>query len=161
MRLAALLVACAILLVGAFFTLSSSGSPTGAAVATSGGEKLIVTKIIDGDTIVVEGGEHVRLLGIDTDEKGQPCFAAAKQRLYDLVLNREVTLEREGDDRDMYDRLLRWIWLDDVNINQQMVAEGLAVARFDQKSKYQEKVAAVEHAAIVNKLGCKWANITR
>ena len=161
MKLAAALVACLILAIGAWFTLSSPPSPTGAAVATSGGEKLIVTKIIDGDTVVVEGGEHVRLLGIDTDEKGQPCYAAAKQRLYDLVLNKEVTLERDGDDKDMYDRLLRWIWLNGTNINEKMVAEGLAVARFYQKSKYTERIAAVEHAAIANKLGCKWANITR
>jgi uncharacterized protein YqfA (UPF0365 family) len=33
-------------------------------------ENTVVTKVIDGDTVVVEGGWHVRLLGIDADEKG-------------------------------------------------------------------------------------------
>ncbi len=160
MRKVALLVAFAILLAGAFFMLNSPGSPTGAVVG-GGNEDAIVTRIVDGDTVVVEGGRKVRLLGMDTDERGEPCYAVAKDRLASLILNREVRLEREGDDKDMYDRLLRWIWLDDVNINQRMVAEGLAVARFEQESRYQEEMASVEHSAIVNRLGCKWANITR
>jgi endonuclease YncB( thermonuclease family) len=32
----------------------------------------VVTKVIDGDTVVVEGGYHVRLLGMDSDEKNYP-----------------------------------------------------------------------------------------
>lgn len=157
MRLAAVSVACVVLVVGAWFTLTFPSSPTGAAVH----EVKIVTRIVDGDTIVIEGGQKVRLLGVDTDERGESCYTVAKNRLAALVLDKEVQLEREGDDKDMYDRLLRWIWLDGKNINEQMVAEGMAVARFEQKSKYQERIAAVEHSAIVNKLGCKWGNITR
>src|SRR3989344_971992 len=38
----------------------------------------IVTKVIDGDTVVVQGGEHVRLSGIDADEKNYPCYGDAK-----------------------------------------------------------------------------------
>ena len=158
MKRAAALVACLILAIGAWFTLNSPPSPTGAAIVQ---DKVIVTKIVDGDTVVVEGGQKVRLLGIDTDERGEPCYAVAKNRLAALILNKEVQLEREGDDKDMYDRLLRWIWLDGKNMNEKMVAEGMAVARFEQHSKYQERIAAVEHAAIANKLGCKWGNITR
>ena len=59
--------------------------------------QVLVTKVIDGDTIVVEGGYHIRLLGIDTDEKGYPCYEAAKSRLEELVLNKKVKLEK-GDD---------------------------------------------------------------
>ncbi|MBU4406858.1 MAG: hypothetical protein KKB24_04645, partial [Candidatus Altiarchaeota archaeon] len=40
----------------------------------------LVTKVIDGDTVVVEG-EHVRLIGIDADERGYPCHDEAKDRL--------------------------------------------------------------------------------
>jgi len=36
---------------------------------------------VDGDTVVVSGGDHVRLLGIDADEKGYPCYGAARVRL--------------------------------------------------------------------------------
>ncbi|MDO8486477.1 MAG: hypothetical protein Q7S77_02170, partial [Candidatus Staskawiczbacteria bacterium] len=45
----------------------------------------IVTKVIDGDTIVVEGGYHIRLLSIDADETGFPCYQDAKTRLEELV----------------------------------------------------------------------------
>jgi len=38
----------------------------------------VVTKIIDGDTIVIQGGQHLRLLGIDADESGYPCYEPAK-----------------------------------------------------------------------------------
>ena len=42
-------------------------------------EEKIVTKIIDGDTIIVEGGETIRLLGIDCDERGRECYTVQKK----------------------------------------------------------------------------------
>jgi len=157
MRTVAVLAASLIVLAGVLIgIMQSPKSPTGAAVY----EDAIVTKIIDGDTIVVEGGQKVRLLGIDTDEKGSPCFYPAKERISDLILNRQVKLQGEGDNKDMYDRLLRWVWLDGKNINEQMVAEGLAVARFEQRSAFQDEVAVLEHTALVNNIGCKWENFT-
>ena len=41
----------------------------------------VITKIIDGNTVVIESGDHVRLLGIDADESGYPCYYEAKNRL--------------------------------------------------------------------------------
>lgn len=157
MRTLAVLAASLIIIAGILVgIMQSSKSPTGAAVH----EDVIVTKIVDGDTVVIEGGQKVRLLGMDTDERGEPCYYPAKERISDLILNKEVRLESEGDDKDMYDRLLRWIWLDGKNINEQMVAEGMAVARFEKQSRYWDEVAALEHTAIVNQIGCKWENFT-
>ena len=79
----------------------------------SAGSVSIVTKVIDGDTVVVEGGYHVRLLGIDTDERGYPCYNEAKKRLEELVLNKEVYLESDKDDKDQYERYLRYLILDE------------------------------------------------
>ena len=53
-----------------------------------------VTKVIDGDTVIAEG-ESIRLLGIDADEKGYPCYSAAKMRIEELVLGKEVYLESD------------------------------------------------------------------
>ena len=104
----------------------------------------MVTKVIDGDTIVVEG-EHVRLLGIDADERGYPCHGEAKNRLEEYVLNKEVFLEADKSDKDQYDRYLRYIFLDGKNINLQLVKEGLAVARFfPDNVKYKEDIIAAE-----------------
>jgi len=90
----------------------------------------VVTKVVDGDTVVAAGGDHVRLLGIDADEKGYPCYDAARLRLEELVLGKNVMLESDSEDADQYGRKLRYIFLDGANINEKMAAEGLAVARF-------------------------------
>jgi micrococcal nuclease len=116
----------------------------------------IVTKIIDGDTVIVEG-ENVRLLGMDTDERGYPCYSSAKERLEELVLNKEVRLEKDQTDKDQYQRHLRYIFLDDENINLKLVEEGLAVARFyPEDTKYKNEIINAETQARENKRGCKW-----
>ena len=115
-----------------------------------------VSKIIDGDTIIIEG-ESVRLLGIDTDERGQPCYSAAKNRIEELVLDKEVELVADTEDKDMYKRYLRYIFLDGENINLKLVQEGLAVARFSPENiKYKQEIIDAEKQARENKIGCKW-----
>jgi len=122
--------------------------------------QVIVTKIIDGDTVVVEGGYHIRLLGIDADERGYPCYEEAKSRLEGLVLNKEIRLEKDQTDVDQYDRCLRYIFLDDQNVNLQLVEEGLAICRFyEPDTKYQEECKELEKEAIENKVGCKWKGV--
>lgn len=118
----------------------------------------MVTRIIDGDTVVIEG-ESVRLLGIDADERGDPCYKEAKERLEAIVLNREVLLESDSEDRDMYGRYLRFLILDGDNINLRMVGEGLAVARFSPgNEKYKRIIVLAEGQARENRIGCKWEN---
>ena len=121
-------------------------------------EEKIVTKIIDGDTLIVEGGERVRLLGIDSDERGYPCYNEAKTKLEELVLSKKVTIESstKAGDKDQYDRLLRYIFLDGENINIKLVSEGLAIARIEQEDNYKKEIVAAEQFAIQNKVGCKW-----
>lgn len=117
----------------------------------------MVTKVLDGDTVIVEGGSHVRLLGIDADEKGYPCYKQAKSYLEDLVLNKEVRLEKDQTDVDQYDRCLRYLFLDGNNVNLQLVEQGLAICRFYEPDvKYREQCASIEQQAIQDNLGCKW-----
>lgn len=120
-------------------------------------EETIVTKIVDGDTVIVRGGKSVRLLGIDTDERGKKCYTAAKERLEELVLGKGVVLERDAEDRDRYGRLLRYLFLNETNINALLVSEGLAVARFQGNWKYKTEITALEKEAIEGKIGCKWS----
>lgn len=119
----------------------------------------IVTKVIDGDTLIIEGGEHVRLLGIDADEKNYPCYTEAKLALENLVLNRRVILEPDKEDMDQYGRLLRWVWVDDTLVNFELVNDGLAVARFVNDVKYQDEIKAAESEAIDHRIGCKWSSL--
>lgn len=120
-------------------------------------EETVVTKIVDGDTLIVRGGESVRLLGIDTDERGKKCYTPAKQRLEDLVLGKDVFLEHDAEDRDRYGRLLRYVFVNETNINALMVSEGLAVARFEGNQKYRDQITALEREAMESKTGCKWS----
>lgn len=112
-----------------------------------------VTNIIDGDTIVIEGGERVRLLGIDAAEKGEPFYKEAKSRLEELIEQKNITLEKEGENKDRYGRLLRYVFLDNKNINLLLVEEGLARCYFYGKSKYQNLCAEKEEQAIKEKIG--------
>ena len=116
---------------------------------------VVVTRVVDGDTIVVEGGERVRLLDIDTPEKGEPCSANATARLKELIDGKEIGMESRGEDRDTYGRLLRYIYLNDTMINLVMVREGWANLYIYDKGPYYSYFVEAEQAAKAEKL-CVW-----
>jgi micrococcal nuclease len=156
-----ILVAIVLAFIAGYFSGSLVPPYTGQIISQPGnfsGLKM-VTRVIDGDTVVIEG-ESVRLLGIDSDERGDPCYKEAKERLEELVLNREVRLESDTEDRDIYGRYLRFIFLDGRNIDLQLVGEGLAAARFSPgNEKYKNVIIAAEKQARENKIGCKWQGL--
>jgi len=118
----------------------------------------LATKIIDGDTFLIEGGYSVRILGIDADERGHPCYEAAKNRLEELILNKEVRLEKGAEDKDNWCRYLRYVFLDNKNVGLELVKEGLVVARSSSEDfNYQKEIATAEKLAKENKIGCKWS----
>lgn len=120
--------------------------------------EVLVTKVIDGDTVVVEGGVEIRLLGIDADERGYPCYESAKNYLEDLVLNKKVKIEKDKKSVDRYGRCLRYLILKGENINLKLIKEGEAVCRFlEPNLKYKERCQKLEKEAIKKKVGCKWA----
>ncbi|MFH1631057.1 MAG: thermonuclease family protein [Candidatus Aenigmatarchaeota archaeon] len=148
-----------IIIIGiATFFLVFNRSITGYATSSGPDGYKIVTKIIDGDTVIVEGGYTIRLLGMDSDEKGYPCYETAKERLEELVLGEEVYLESDNENQDIYERYLRYLILDGDTVNTRMVREGFAVARSSpENTKYQNEIAAAEREAIQSKTGCKWS----
>jgi micrococcal nuclease len=120
-------------------------------------ETAVVSRVIDGDTIVVEGEITVRLLGIDSDEKGYPCYQAAKDRLEELVLGKVVTLVASESDKDRYGRSLRYVFLGPLNTSVLMVSEGLAIAMlFPDNKLFREEITLAESEAKAAKRGCLW-----
>lgn len=116
------------------------------------------TRIIDGDTIevAVPGGlEKVRLIGIDTPEKGQFLFEEAKKRLEELIGGREILLEADETDRDKYDRLLRYVFLNRTElVNTMLVREGLAsVLIYPPDRKYEKELIEAETEAMDQNIG--------
>ena len=117
----------------------------------------LATKIIDGDTFIIEGGYSVRILGIDADERGYPCYDAAKNGLEELISGKEVELEKGTEDLDQWCRYLRYVFLGSRNISLELVKKGLAVARSSPEDvKYREEIVQAEKEAKDNKIGCKW-----
>jgi micrococcal nuclease len=112
-----------------------------------------VTDIIDGDTIKI-GYNSVRLIGINAPESNEPCYEEAKEMLEDLVKYENVRLDvKEQDD---YGRLLRYVYVDDLLVNGEMIRIGLA--RFEEiepNTKYSELFLNLENRA--RKAGrCIW-----
>jgi micrococcal nuclease len=90
----------------------------------------LVTRVIDGDTIEVqlEDGiiSRVRYIGIDTPGRDEPWFTEANLGNSDLVAGKTVTLVKDVSEVDQYDRLLRYVLVEDVFVNYELVRLGLA-----------------------------------
>ncbi len=87
----------------------------------------VVEHVADGDSLVVvlDGrGQRVRLAGIDAPEKGQPFAEEARAFTASKCLGQTVQLIPQGHDK--YERLLAEVIVDDINLNERLVAVGLA-----------------------------------
>lgn len=130
----------------------------------------MVARVLDGDTIVLAGGEKVRYIGIDAPElyggRDAECFARqAQKRNQVFVLGKRVRLEKDTSDTDKYGRLLRYVYVQDplssvhenTSINEILVREGYARARsYPPDMKHQPIFTQAETAARAQKLGF-WA----
>lgn len=96
--------------------------------ASSKKEKVRVARVIDGDTIEVEGGKKVRYIGIDCPEKGKPFSDEASAANRELVEGRVVTLVKDVSEKDVFGRLLRYVYVGEVFVNAKLIKEGLAEA---------------------------------
>ena len=93
-----------------------------------------VVEIVDGDTIKVTLDADaktytLRYIGMDTAEMNPPGLymaAEAKARNEQLAYGKSATLIKDVSEVDRYDRLLRYVIVDNVFINYQLVAEGYA-----------------------------------
>ena len=74
-------------------------------------EQAMVARVIDGDTIELGDGEVVRLIGIDAPEIGQAGAAEATAFVTDKAEGATVWLEADGNNRDAFGRLRRYVWL--------------------------------------------------
>ena len=111
----------------------------------------MVIQVIDGDTITIEGGFRVRYIGIDTPEI-HPELEALGMEAWQanrwLVEGKEVRLERDVSETDKYGRLLRYVYVDDIFVNAELVRQGLARAKaYPPDIKYQDFLEQMETEA--------------
>jgi len=122
------------------------------------GESALVTRVIDGDTIDVEiNGEQyrVRYVGVNTPERDEPCYSDATDANRALVEGRTVILQVDTSDTDRYDRLLRYIYVDGVFVNQALVEQGFAEAvLYRPDDREHSNFVALEREAAQAGRGC-------
>lgn len=126
-----------------------------------------VTRVIDGDTIEIEGGKKVRYIGIDTPELHHPtkviqCFAKeAFEKNKELLENKTVKLVKDVSETDRYGRLLRYVYLENQNssseavfINKYLVDNGYAyVSTFPPDVLFADQFKSSQNQAMRKSLG--------
>ncbi|WP_460118824.1 thermonuclease family protein [Pseudomonas sp. S2_C03] len=122
-------------LVGAFFVSAIWLSAAQAfCPAPSGLASVVVQRVVDGDTLRLEDGRSVRMIGLNTPELGkkgrsdEPFALAARKRLEALVAASDgrVGLLPGKESKDRYGRTLAHVFgADGANLEAKMLAEGL------------------------------------
>jgi endonuclease YncB( thermonuclease family) len=132
------------------------------------GPRGTITSVVDGDTVLLDNGLVVRLVGIQApklalDRPGfadWPLGAAAKAALAGFVLGHDVQLRYGGERRDRYGRTLAQLFLadsDDTWVQRAMLASGYArVYSLADNRQCLTPLFAAESAARANRLGI-WA----
>ncbi|MCO8126013.1 lamin tail domain-containing protein [Acidimicrobiia bacterium EGI L10123] len=140
-------------------TTTTSASP-GTDPPTPAGDGARVVEVVDGDTIRVEVAgqqESVRLIGINTPERGECLSDEATGRLQDLVAGQTVELVVDRTDRDQYGRLLRHVEVAGVDVGAELVRSGHALAReYPPDTGRSEAYAAAQRSAEDDGVGM-WA----
>jgi endonuclease YncB( thermonuclease family) len=120
-------------------------------------KQAIITQVVDGDTVEINNGQTIRMLGINAPERGESGFEEAKNYLEDVLDGETVTLEYDTYQDDKFGRLLAYIWEDCQSamgctngkrmVNWLMVKKGLAkvvIYEDRRKLKYENLLKSVE-----------------
>ena len=119
-----------LLLVAALVALLALGAYLVLGDGSASSEDAVVARVLDGDTIVLTSGRHVRLVQIDTPEKGTECYGEDASELTRRLLppGTHVRVEQDPhlDQVDRYDRELAYVFKDDENVNATLARQGAA-----------------------------------
>lgn len=147
------------LLAAAFSALSAL------AATPSTGQFVTVTHVIDGDTVEIEGGERIRLLGIDTPEDkrirksgggkrlvpAQPFFIEAKRLLRELVAKKRVKIVIGDESVGYYGRTLAHLYLPDGgDVQVELLRRGYAMV-----TAYPPNIAHLQPYAAIESEACR------
>jgi micrococcal nuclease len=151
-----------LLLAAALYFLRSEKLDLPSSAPPPDGWRLVV-RVIDGDTLLLDNDERVRLIGVDTPESVDPRRpveyfgkeAAAFVRR--LAEGRRVRLESGDESRDRYDRTLAYVYLEDGTfLNAEIIRQGYGHAYTRYPFRYAEQFRALEREARENQRGL-WA----
>ncbi|OPX57563.1 MAG: hypothetical protein A4E25_02208 [Methanobacterium sp. PtaB.Bin024] len=93
--------------------------------------------VVDGDTIDVEGVGRIRFVGVDTPERGESGYKEAKNFVKKMCLGKTVGLDiDDAKNTDKYGRTLAVVYVDGVNLNQELLKEGYAEVLYIPPSEF-------------------------
>ncbi len=122
------------------------------------GETGNVVDVIDGDTIdVMLNGQRfrVRYIAVNTPERDESCYAEATAANAALVRGKTVTLVKDQSETDVYDRLLRYVYVGNTFVNAQLVSSGYAEAvLYEPDDAHYDEFLNLERQARNANLGC-------
>ncbi|MEJ5348326.1 MAG: thermonuclease family protein [Desulfosoma sp.] len=121
----------------------------------------VVVKVLDGDTVILEGGLKVRYMGIDTPEMDHEtgrhdCYAVeAHQRNQTLVLGRSVRLSYDVVKKDNHGRILAYVTTSDgVCVNGELLRGGFGyVSRGPEGFSRFEEFLGLQRQAVLERRG--------
>ena len=122
-------------------------------LGTAKAETATVLQVVDGDTCELENGDHVRYLGINAPEEGDPHAWEATLANNILVGGREIRMEFLRAREDSYGRLLAYVFVDDTFVNEALVRQGHAHIIFRVGAKYSERLRQAQQKARAEGLG--------
>ena len=100
-------------------------------------ESGICTKVVDGDTIYLDNGEKIRLVGVNTPEKGVDGYLTSKNFVQKLCLGKTVGIDIDNSKHtDKYGRTLSVVIIDGKNVNEMLLKEGLAEVMYIPPSEF-------------------------
>ena len=125
----------------------------------------LCTRVVDGDTIILDGYERVRLIGVDTPETKHPKKPVQYfgKEVYEftkrMVEGKKVRLEYDWQRKDKYGRTLAYVFLEDGTfLNAEIIKQGYGFAYTRYPFKYLEEFRKYEIEAREKKRGL-WASI--
>ena len=147
------------------YAATTAAYEPGEACRDHAGAGATVRHVIDGDTLILADGDHVRLLGIDTPELGrdgtapQPGAESARAFLYWLAgPGTRIALADDLESRDRYRRRLAHVLLEDgTNLQERLLAGGHAVPLvFPPNVRFADCYGLATAHALAGRLGL-WA----
>jgi micrococcal nuclease len=125
-----------------------------------------VVAVLDGDTIIIGGGEKVRYAGLNTPETHHPdklpeyCGQEAFEANRRLVAGKTVRLEFDERRRDKYGRLLAYVYVDSLCVNAELIRQGYAqVSTYKDNQRHHDEFMRLQQSAIAARRGM-WGGCT-
>jgi micrococcal nuclease len=109
--------------------------------------ELRVTRVLDGDTVVLADGREVRYLGVNAPEAGEPFSAKARELNRRLVEGKVVRVVSGRARRDRYGRVLGYVYIGEQFVNAEMLRAGFAHLFFFEPGAEDATLTAAEDAA--------------